>query len=181
MKIITQTLNTFFGKDIFEDNYHYSNYILYIIVDAHGDSEFVLRCKNKHCTFISNIFDMVSDPNIISGLHPIQACFIGIEFVKFLSNNPSKIKQKKVVNDYPDSRYGIYQFCSIEYKGKVRFINRQNNKEYIMDPFDIAISKKLISEFDATQAFHIGILAGNEIDDTSTKSSKPKTRLRLIK
>ncbi|MEO8400308.1 MAG: hypothetical protein ABI597_00745 [Gammaproteobacteria bacterium] len=39
-----------------------------------------------------------------------------------------------------------------------------------MDARDIALSKKLITEFDATQAFYIGLLAGLKINNPAKQN-----------
>jgi hypothetical protein len=41
-----------------------------------------------------------------------------------------------------------------------------------MDPRDIALSEELITEFDATQAFYIGLLAGLKINNIAKQNEK---------
>ncbi len=57
-------------------------------------------------------------------------------------------------------RYGAYQIVYEDRVGNLCFICDQTKKEYLMDPRDIALSRELIEEFDAIQAFYIGYLAG---------------------
>ena len=43
-----------------------------------------------------------------------------------------------------------------------------------MDPRDMVLSEALIEEFDAAQAFHIGLLAGLKMDDAARKGETCK-------
>lgn len=65
------------------------NYIFYKIVDFDG-SQYVLQCINTRAIFRYNIVSLVQDIDILYGLHPSQACFIGIEFAKYFKNNRQK-------------------------------------------------------------------------------------------
>jgi hypothetical protein len=65
---------------------------------------------------------------------------------------------------YAPSRYGAYNLCYQNRKGLLCFINKKTYEEFIMDPRDIATSEELIGEFDAPQAFYIGLLAGSKMN-----------------
>jgi hypothetical protein len=54
-----------------------------------------------------------------------------------------------------------------------------------MDPRDITLSEELISEFDAAQAFYIGLLAGLKLNNPINKlkifQESKKTNLWIVK
>ena len=55
-----------------------------------------------------------------------------------------------------------------------------------MDPRDIALSEEIIQDFDAAQAFYLGLLAGLKLNNPATKRNeiqhnKEKPYLRLVK
>lgn len=143
-----------------------SDFIFYKIVDSSPEKDlYKIQCVNSSVIFSANIIDIVADIDILYSLHPIQACFIGIEYSLFLKKNPNaslNIKQK--ANQYKIGRYGTFEVI-YERRGQIGFINQITKEDFLMDPFDIALSKRLIQEFDAQYAFYIGFLAGSKIDN----------------
>ena len=67
------------------------------------------------------------------------------------------------MNQYSLNRYGCYSLCYQNRNGKLCFIHNITNEQFIMDAYDIAFCEELIAEFDSTQAFYIGLLAGSKI------------------
>jgi hypothetical protein len=63
------------------------------------------------------------------------------------------------------------------------FQNQLTNENHLMDPRDIALSREIIEEFDATQAFCIGVLAGLKLANSgaSYQSSKKSPYLHVVK
>jgi hypothetical protein len=169
-----------------------SNFIFYKIVDFDPSEDiYKLQCINTRPTFDAKISDIVFDLDILFGLHPIQACFIGIEYGKslqqFNSSNPIKDKVHKIsFTQYSTSRYGNYQLDYQTRKGELGFTHQITKEKYLMDPRDIALSEDLIRDFDASQAFYIGLLAGRKMDASAQKhanfsSSHKPVHLRVIK
>jgi len=148
-----------------------SKYIYYKIVNASatGEAYYTLQCINTNAIFHAKLIEIIYDIDILHGLHPIQACYIGIEYAKHLSSDqvPSVVKnsQKQKLSKYSISRYGTYTLCYQDRKGDVCFINQITHNEILMDPRDIALSEELIQEFDAAQAFYIGLLAGLKLNN----------------
>lgn len=156
-------------------------FIFYKIVDFLEErDEYVLQCINTKALFNSKIADLVFDIDILYGLHPIQSCFIGIEYVKYLkkTGDPPKCKskQQKKIENHSICRYGEYHFHYQDREGNVCFISKKTNQKLIMDPRDIALSENLIREFDAAQAFHIGFMAGLKM-----KHVPKRPYLRIVK
>jgi len=89
-----------------DSNDEKSNYIFYQIVDINNDQEYVLQCINKRDIFHLKITDIVFDTDILHGLHPVQSCFIGIEYAKHLKKFHDNKNQKS--SKHSISRYGKY-------------------------------------------------------------------------
>lgn len=158
-----------------------SNYIFYKIIDSFNDNTFTLQCINTNTIFYAKITDIIFDTNLLHGLHPIQACFIGIEYAKHIKKHESSLNttniSSKKMNPHSLNRYGCYSLSYQNRNGELYFINKETNEQFIMKPIDIAFSKELIAEFDATQAFYIGLLAGLKID-CAAHQNKNYTNIR---
>lgn len=163
-----------------------SNYIFYKIVDSLPDSSiYCIQCINTSVIFRMDISTLLSEMHIVLGLHPIQACYIGIEYAKYLDsfkmNEASNLMYSMDLND---NRYGRYQLQYLDRKGNVIFECNKTEKVISLNPTEIALSKALIQEFDAAQAFYIGLLSGLKMkknqDQTST-FSQPNVHLSLVK
>ena len=166
-----------------------AHYIFYKIIASKEDHYFLLQCRNTKATFYSTLSEIVFDTDILYGLHPIQACFIGIEYSKYIKNKNSSLtsrnREKENLKKYSIHRYGNYILLFQNREGKVGFINGITNEEFMMDPRDIALTEELIQEFDAAQAFYIGLLAGLKSENPTKKQSVgnkyQKLNLRIIK
>ncbi|TLY46797.1 MAG: hypothetical protein E6K54_08060 [Gammaproteobacteria bacterium] len=173
MKMLANILIKFRREN--KSNYKKDNrasYIIYKIVDQMPDKNiFILQCINTKAIFHLPLSNIVSDGDILYSLHPIQACYVGIEYAKsiktasFISN---KVAKKKI-NNQSVCRYGKYTLLFQNREKQICFLDKLTDKEFLMDPADIAISQELIQEFDASQAFYIGFLAGVKINRTNRK------------
>lgn len=167
------------------------NYIFYKIIDSSEENQiYKLQCINTQATFNAKITEIVFDIDILHGLHPAQACYIGIEYSKHIKNNisPSAEMEKKQAERMQKSslcRYGKYALCFQDRGGKIYFTDNNDGNGFLMDPRDIALSEELINEFDAAQAFYIGLLAGFCINNPAKRRSKNQQAqqpiLRLVK
>lgn len=161
-------------------------FIYYKIIDFISiKNKFLVQCINSRVTFQANIADIVSDADILHGFHPIQASYIGIEYSKYMKNN---LLQNGVTRNfkYLDSRYGEYDILYQDRKGNICFSQRATNKEFLEDPRNIVLASDLIGEFDASQAFYIGLMAGfklyNSIRSPRNKYCPVKhSYLKLVK
>ena len=167
-----------------------SNYIFYKIVDQQKD-EYALQCINTKAVVYSKIEDIVFDIDILHGLHPIQACYVGIEYAKFLEKNDAPIelkdRQKNKLDKCSVFRYGRYELRYQNRKGNVLFVDCVSEENFLMDPRDVALSEEIIQEFDSAQAFYIGLLAGLKLNnpivkrDTLQRNNNERPYLRLVK
>lgn len=140
------------------------DFIFYRIVGTFSSEEYILQCINTNALFRSKTIDMVFDPDILHGLHPIQACYIGLRYSSQINQPNTKTIGKNFKNEYLLSRYGKYRLVYENRSGELSFTDSETNTALLKDPRDIALSEELISEFDAAQAFYIGLTAGIKID-----------------
>lgn len=128
---------------------------------------YIIQCVNSKSIFEAHLSEIVFDTDILYGLHPLQACFIGIEFSKFIKTNTleqaSRIKEINVMNKQVVHNYGILKLKYQNRNGDICFINNYTNEENIMSPKDIAFTDSIIRKFHAEQAFFIGMCTGQKI------------------
>lgn len=174
--LLTFLQNTFKGKpkDI-------GLFVAYKIVDSTLVDErelYTLQCINTNAVFKSDIHKIVSDTDLLYYLHPIQACYIGIEYGKLFDNYPlnkmDNFMNRRQIEAFSKSKFLIYSLSYIDRRGSVCFLNEKTNEQFIMDPRDIALSKNLVEGFDAAQAFYIGLLAGFRLRASSSMSNTIK-------
>ena len=182
MNLFTAWFSNFFYKKYHLDKKN--RYIFYKIVDSHAAQEYILQCINTNAYFRAAITDIVFDSDLLYGLHPIQACYIGLEYAKYIKqfSTPAGIKKVKKSNlkNYPTYRYGKYYLSYQNRSGELSFINIITNDELVMDPLNISITKELISEFDAAQAFYIGLTAGIKLMNSSKNNRNKKPFLKIV-
>lgn len=166
------------------------SYVFYKIIDStyeKNEEYHLIQCINTQAVFSIEISELVFDKDILHHLHPIQACYIGIEYAKNKSNIGSEKNQKKSSKKNNDvKQYGRYKLVSQNRNGDINFIIKKTGEERSMDPRHIALSKELISEFDSQNAFQIGFLAGiklhNSIKISREENIKKKYNyLRVVK
>ncbi|HLB41923.1 MAG TPA: hypothetical protein VJN02_03545, partial [Gammaproteobacteria bacterium] len=149
-------------------------------------NQYLFQCINTKATFLATITDLILDGDILYSLHPIQACYIGIEYATQIKNNQQSIVfSDKNMSLYSFCRYGTLRLLYQDRKRNLCFIDLKTQREFIMDPREIALSEQFISEFDSVQAFYIGFSAGLKMNHQATvykdsyKNNPPK--LILIK
>lgn len=160
-RILSFLLNQFKRK---ENNRN--DYIVHTITNiykAEGVDHYKLQ--NLATRIIKNLTlqEIVSNPEILNGLHPMQGCLIGIEYAKILrigGMNQGMNEKRHEKFTSPVHRYGNNKVLYQDRKGLVGFECRENKQQFLMDPREIALSRKLIEEFDVSQSFYIGLWAG---------------------
>lgn len=184
IKKVVGILNIF-GGSVASQN----RFILYKIVDSYlksGVEYFKMQCINTKAVFDVLLQDIVSDADLLYGLHPIQGCYVGIEYAKVFkteaSGTKSQTRSSMIFSRYSSNRYGNKQLVYQKRDGLLGFECKISGEQSIMDPRDIALTKELIGEFDAVQAFCIGVLAGLKFNGRKEVSihKSPRPSLRLI-
>lgn len=165
-----------------------AKYIFYKIVGkTKSNNEFILQCINTKATFSASITDIVHDISLLYSLHPIQSCYIGIEYATYFKQKNISAEVSKNLITYSKhlaSRYGNLIIHFQDRNKNVCFLDKSSHVQFIMDPLDLAFSSH-IEQFDASDAFLIGMLAGNKIHRPNLKQSKlnqnKKMKFRIIR
>lgn len=154
---------------------------------ARNEEYYQLQCLYTKAILHVTIQDIVFDTDILHGLHPIQGCFIGIEYAKIIkasiSGSKTHEKPKNILTKYAICRYGNNSLLYQDRQGLLGFECKKDGAQFLMDPRDIALSRELIEEFDSTEAFCIGVLAGLKFANpvaTYRDSRKKVDYLRLV-
>ncbi|GAB4223173.1 MAG: hypothetical protein Tsb005_17340 [Gammaproteobacteria bacterium] len=138
----------------------YNKYIFYKIVNQHKN-KFLIHCITTDVFFYMTLQEIIDDLDILYGLHPLQASFIGLEYAQILQS-PTKLVDVFLKKNNPHAfrRYGN---CYIHYQdeyGKICFTDTSKYQNFSLPPCEIVKNGDLISQFDSAQAFYIGALAG---------------------
>jgi len=186
-------------KNIFEIFFKsYQNtknaFILYKIVDSECVNQteyYKIQYINTKAIIQLTVEEIAFDLTILHGLHPIQGCFVGIEYskvIKNMNNNDTKryIKSQNLLDKYFVKRYGNNNLEYQDRSGRLGFRHCSTDETFLMDPRDIALSRELIEEFDVAQAFCIGVLAGFKFSNSvpipgSLLKEKNANHLWLVK
>ncbi len=176
-------LRTALGK-WFRENTEPSNKrelnILYRVVEVSEDFHLLAVHRiNTKAIIKMTIQELVYDKDILYGLHPYQACFVGLQYAEIIKAKTSNLAPDTITSlyDYCQTRYGKYQIIEQTRNKDIIFQNTITNQIHTMEPRDVALSEEIISEFDAIQSFYIGLLAGLRINKPITKHKKPVLRI----
>lgn len=160
------------------------NNVFYKIVASesiNGKERYKIQCINTNAIFQMGICEIINDMEILQHLHPVQACYVGIEYAK----NPFPITEdiflKNIKKGGSLHERSTFHLKHQDREGKICFIDRRSDQEFLMDPKDIALSKELIEKFSSKQAFRIGIMAGQKIQNPVKISQYKKPFLQLVK
>lgn len=129
--------------------------VVYKIIDTKEENLFVLQCMNSKSIFEANILEIVSKSDLLIGLHPLQACFIGIEYTKDRSFKKHSIKMDRI----PPGELSLTQQ---DRDGNIYFVD-QSSEEYVMKASELIFNDPLLSRFNPVHAFYIGLTAGAKI------------------
>lgn len=174
LQSVRSTFNYLFCSKVLKDcSKNKRTHILYKIVDSFITSQeeefYKVQCINTKALIKISIQNLVFDFHILHGLHPVQSCFIGIEYIKIitmLNQGHHKIAKEFVLN-HSTCRYGTYNLLYQNRQGFLGFENIFSGEQFLMDPKKLALSQDFIEEFDAAQSFYIGIQAGLKFNYTS--------------
>ncbi|MFT3741564.1 MAG: hypothetical protein QM752_02655 [Gammaproteobacteria bacterium] len=139
-----------------------ANQFFYKIIDNYND-KYVIQCANTSSIFYVKMVEILRDTEILYNLHPMQACYIGIEYSKNFDKSPTDNKNYSKFYE-TQLTHAELVLSYRDRKGDLCFIKKDTNERYIMDPRDIALSRELINKFDSSQAFYIGLFAGMKMN-----------------
>jgi hypothetical protein len=187
MKLLAKAVSYFKLQAQYFSRPRLSHFVCYKIIDCTQEQDYLLQCINTKAILQVTLEGIVSDATLLHRLHPLQACYIGIEYAKYLNASGKRFSGSSMLSklDYTLlHRYGKYVVNYQDRQGILCFTDVKNDRKYYMEAQDIALSKSLMTEFDATQAFYIGILTGLKITDLLQQKTANKflgrPRLRVI-
>ena len=122
-----------------------------------------INTRQTHDIELSRVLE---DTDYIIGLHPIEACYLGVEFELL---NVALTEAHKTKIEYISK---LYRFGELKYLStvpdlsgdKIRYKDIIHNEIYIKCPIKLSKSLNLIDKFDPAQAFVIGIEAQKKIN-----------------
>lgn len=152
-------------KSIFNSDNDLKNFVLYKIIDRKEEDKFVLQCINSKSIFEANLLEIISESAFLNGLHPLQACFIGIEYALYTKKYPEL--KKSISSSNTQFEYGEYLLIQKDRNGQLYFKDINSHEEFVMKATDLIFNDSVLSKFHAEQAFHIGIYAGKDIHQNS--------------
>lgn len=189
---LKRTFSDLFDKTFKKTSSDNNHLILYRIVDSsteNNEERYKLQCTYTKAILDLRIQEIVFDLDILHGLHPIQGCFVGIEFAKFLKANTRNTqldeRYQRITATYTICRTSDYDLLYQDRKGLIGFECKKTEELFLMDPRDIALSKNIIEKFNTAHAFQIGVLAGLKFDNPkiqneNAQAKAPISYLRLV-
>lgn len=165
----------------------------YRIVEVNTDSQEMTFCAIGKSVLLKRKFsDAVGDNNLISGLLPMDACWLGGYYGKSLKDNiagRNKFKKSTHISHLLDNPLSQYRIFSIKRNGDIVYCDKNSKVELSGLPLILARDESIISRFHPTQACYIGVLAGLNFEkklQSTNKDSlefvcKKPPSLRLVK
>lgn len=136
------------------------DFVFYKIIDYDENLyQCFLQCINTSQMFRASLVDIINDFDILYGLHPIQACFVGMEYAKYLRKKQNLSENKKIspkVSQCGQSRYGRYSILYYKKNGYFVLLCKESGRELTESAYNLAFSKEWMQDFDANEAFYIG-------------------------
>ena len=151
-------------------------------IDAHQHVA-SFHLKNKSMVFKCSLEEAIVDKTLIKGLSPQEACWLGGYYGRALRHNSGRtaiINTTKHISFKLRDIGGRYKMVFQDRDGTIGYLDKKTRKEFKEHPLATANSQ-VISEFDATQACYIGILAGISFEKATSLDKKDTSALRLTK
>jgi hypothetical protein len=151
------------------------------------------RPKKKAAVITYSFSEAVADLDLIGGLTPEEASWIGGYFAKSLRGMSGKARSKcsrKSMDDLMSGAGSRYQIITRHRDGRVSYIDKLSKEKYQEHPVTIVTTKSILRDFSPSQACYIGILAGLGLDkldstftdkDERTQYLNEYPKLRVVK
>ncbi len=185
---LKKTFSDLFSRSLKKINSDNNQFSLYRIVDSYTidfQENYKVQCAFTKIILDLNLDEIVFDFDILHGLHPIQSCFVGMEYSKILDKKSLFYNQQKhVTESYKIAQYCTYYLVAQNRNGALTIEHRNSKQQFVYDAIDVALSRELIGEFNAADAFQIGVLAGLKYISNLKRGKEPSlniNHLRLVK
>jgi hypothetical protein len=158
--------------------------VIYKVIDINPDTlNVVIRCINTTTNVKDKIPYIIKDKDILSGLEPVEACWLGYYYGRAIQKKSADVVKKSTddVSFLLRNTRGKYRIHSLNRGGMISFIDTSTN--VISEKLVIRIAKDeaMVNQFDPSQACYIGILAGLQEERTVGTSNPTKPILTLVK
>lgn len=143
------------------------NKVVYKIINEGKRRAYILQCVNSKTVFEASILEIIFDTDILHGLHPLQSCFIGIEYAFYIrSLDEAKERNEKEIDMLNTRKIISFSKLKLKYinrRGFICYVNTLTNEEKISDPKEIVFIDSIIKEFHPSESFYIGLCAGKKM------------------
>jgi len=154
--------------------------------------EVTIRCHGTDTAIKFTYTSIISDPLVLDGLSPDQACLIGGYVGRVIRGDGSVINYHANQKSFLlNKKIGRYRIVYQDRSGQVAYIDTISKKKYLEHPITIVNTRHIILKFNSSQACYLGILAGVSIEknmqiDKKTgskkllKISQKRAKLRIV-
>ena len=141
--------------------------VIYKIIDEGQEDSYMLQCINSKTVFEANILEIVFDTDILHGLHPLQSCFVGIEYALYVKLTGKIQKNNALHMDMLGvdkiTSFSRFKLKYINRKGFICYTDTTTNEEEIIDPKEAVFIDYIIKGFHPGESFYIGYCAGKKM------------------
>ncbi len=177
-----------FIKDVFNklgEIYNFPRNAPYLLEEINTETEqIVILCRGSRAYIKTTIENAIVTPNIIEGLLPMQACWLGYYYTYLPSVNITKRISRKYheLGFKLQTKKGRFEVISLEmntsilvYRDmKTNYMYKKKITEVVQDPF-------VINNIDPTQACYIGMQAGYRVAKYGTNAFSEKSNKPILK
>ncbi len=135
--------------------------------------KYLLKCLK--IGIFARILRLPSNLEVLRILHPLDACLIGKAYAQFINTN----KEPELTQEYlrhkspkPEKVLANYKLWYRDRQGNICFFNQSTGEAFLMDPVKITQTEKFIYNFDAADAFYIGLYAELKVKQKTVKTTK---------
>jgi hypothetical protein len=157
--------------------------VIFRIIDINPETlDAVIKCINTRTTLKDKIPHLIKDKDVIAGLAPNDACWLGYYYGQAVQNKSSSTIKKITweVSFLMRNTRGKYRIHSMDRDGMISYLDTVKNLSYDEHPLAIAKNAALINQFDPSQACYIGVLSGLNANEPNKKVHFTKPNLRLV-
>jgi len=150
--------------------------IRYLITDFDNSTgKIVFLCYGSRAFFTKNIADVISEDKVISGLHPEQACFLGIIYARWIKEMRINCNSEKYIGLKGRHNYNssVEDQIIFDRSGNIIFTDRRTRETKIIKAHIVASTSELISRFNPVVACSIGMYIGSNIRKISDSEMNP--------
>ncbi|OGT53631.1 MAG: hypothetical protein A3F17_01095 [Gammaproteobacteria bacterium RIFCSPHIGHO2_12_FULL_41_15] len=142
----------------------------------------VVRCRGTRSVMKMSYVDIINQVEIIEGLSPVHACWIGGYLGRCLVNAEKKeiLQNRMNISFGLKNKKGRYKILFQNRNGDIGYFDQKTKREFLESPLVVANNDHLITGFDPSQACYIGMLAGLSLEKTLSQPSKGLHQAQIL-